>query len=63
MRGETNVIDDYLPVNYQKADDFNSKEDEFELLEKEELDTRIGSSLDPSLIASGIDLRRGVHYK
>lgn len=60
---DTNVIDDYLPTNYQKADDFNSREDDFELLEKEDLDTRIGSSLDPSLVASGIDLKRGIHYQ
>ena len=26
---DTNVIDDYLQTNYQKADDFNSREDDF----------------------------------
>lgn len=43
-------------------DVFNSKEDDFEFLDREDLDTRIESSLDPSLVASLVELKKVVHF-
>ena len=59
------MIEDYLPQKYQKADEFpcsGKDDDEFELLDREELETRVESTLDPSLPLVDIELKKGVHY-
>ena len=59
---DQNMIEDYMPDKYQKVDEFNGEEDEFEFLDREELETRVESYLEPSLVTSGIELKKGVHF-